>query len=44
MDLMYRIHKHVQVFLHSCNMIAIKDVESGALEKFGGLKKKVERG
>ena len=26
-DLMDRIHKRVQVFLHSCNMTAIKDVD-----------------
>ena len=43
-DLMDRIHKRVQVFLHSCNMNSIKDVESGALAEFGGLQKKVERG
>ena len=29
-DLMNRIHKCVQVFLHSCNTTAIEDVESGA--------------
>ena len=29
-DLMDRIHKHVQVFLHSCKTTAIKEVESGA--------------
>ena len=33
-DLMDRIHKRVQVFLHSCNTTAIEDVESGALEEF----------
>ena len=43
-DLMDQIHKHVQVFLHSCNTTAIKEVESGALGEFGGLQKKVERG
>ena len=43
-DLMDRIHKRVQVFLHSCNTPAIQDVESGALAEFGGLQKKVERG
>ena len=43
-DLMDLIHKHVQLFLHSCNMTAIDNVESGALAEFGGLKKKVERG
>ena len=41
---MDRIHKRVQVFLHSCNTIAIKEVDSGALLDFGGLQKKVERG
>ena len=43
-DLIDRIHKRVQVFLHFCNMTSIKDVESGALEEFGELKKEVERG
>ena len=43
-DLMDRIHKHVQVFLHYCKTTAIEDVESGALAEFGGLQKKVERG
>ena len=41
---MDRIHKRVQVFLHSCNMTAIKDADSGPLEEFGGLQKKAERG
>ena len=41
---MDRIHKHVQVFLHSCNTTAIEDVELGALEEFGGIQKKVEIG
>ena len=36
-DLMDRIHKRVQVFLHSCNTKEIEDVESGALEEFRGL-------
>ena len=40
-DLMDRIHKRVQVFLHSCNTTAIYDVESGALAEFGGLQKNV---
>ena len=31
-DLMDRIHKCVQVFLHSCNTTSIEEVESGALE------------
>ena len=43
-ELMYRIHKRVQVFLHSCNTTAIENVESGALAEFGGLQEKVERG
>ena len=41
---MDRIHKRVQVFLHSCNTTAIEEVESGALEEFRGLQKRVERG
>ena len=40
-DLMDWIHKHVQVFLHSCNMNAIEDVELGALEEFWVIHKKV---
>ena len=36
-DLMYRINKRVQVFLHSCNTTSIEELESGALEKFRGL-------
>ena len=43
-DLMDWIQKRVQVFLHSCNTTAIEDVESGALEEFQGLQKRVERG
>ena len=42
-DLMDRIHKRVQVFLHSYNTTAIEDVESGSLAEFEGLLKKVER-
>ena len=42
-DFIGRIHKHVKVFLHSCNTTAIEDVEAGALAEFGGLQKKVER-
>ena len=37
-------HKHVQVFLQSCNTAAIEDVELRALTEFEGLQKKVERG
>ena len=40
-DLMDRIHKRVQVFLHSCNRTSIEDVDSGALADFGGLQKKL---
>ena len=43
-DLIYRIHKSMQVFLNFCNMNSIKDVELMALEEFGGIQKKVERG
>ena len=43
-DLMDLIHKHVHMFLHSWNMPAIEDVESGALAEFGGFQKWVERG
>ena len=43
-DLMDWIHKRVQVLLHSCNTTVIEDVESGALEEFWGLQKRVERG
>ena len=43
-DLMDRIHKRVQVFLHSCNTTTVKEVELGSLAEFGGLQKKVERG
>ena len=41
---MDQTHKRMQVFLHSCNTTAIKDMESGALAEFRGLQKKVERG
>ena len=41
---MDRIHKRVHVFLHSCNTTSIEEVESGALEEFRGLQKRVERG
>ena len=40
---MNRIHKLVQVFLHSYNKTTIEDVESGALSEFGGIQKKVQR-
>ena len=42
-DLMDCIHQCVQVFLHSCNITAIEDVESGDLTEFRGLQKNVER-
>ena len=38
------IHKRVQVFLHSCNTTDMEEVESGALEDFCGIQKRVERG
>ena len=34
----------MQAFFYSCNTTTIEDVESGALEEFGRLQKKVERG
>ena len=43
-DLMDRIHKRVQVFLHSCNTTTIEEVESGALEEFYDLQKRMEIG
>ena len=43
-DLMDRINKRVQVFLHSCNTTSIEEGELGALEEFRGLQKRVERG
>ena len=43
-DLMDRIHKRVQVFLHSCNTTSFKYVESGDLSEIGGIQMKVERG
>ena len=43
-DLMDRIHKRVQVFLHSCNTTSIKEVESGALEEFIGMQNRIKRG
>ena len=39
-DLIEKIQKHVQVFLHSCNTTSIEYVESWALVEFGGLQKK----
>ena len=43
-DIMYQIHKRLQVSLHSCNTPAIEEVESSALEEFRILQKRVERG
>ena len=43
-DLMDRINERVHVFLHSCNTTNIEELESGALEEFRGLQKRVERG
>ena len=42
-DLMDKMHKRLQVFIHSCNTTYIKDVESGDLVEFVRLHKKVER-
>ena len=39
-----RIHKRVQLFLHSCNTTSIEEVELRALEEFRGLYKRMERG
>ena len=41
---MDRIHKRVQVFLHSCITTSIEEVESRALAEFRGLQKRLERG
>ena len=44
-DLMNYIHKRVQVFLHSCNMTAIEDLEFGVPSGVWGDPEKVrERG
>ena len=37
---MDRIHKRVQVFLHSCNTASIEDVELGPLPSSGGFRKR----
>ena len=39
-----RIHKLVQVFLHSCNKTCLDDVETGVLLEFGKLKWHIEWG
>ena len=41
---MDQIHKLFQVFLYSCNMTVIEDVELGDLAEFKGLQKKMKRG
>ena len=43
-DLINRIHKRVQVFLHYRKTTVIEDVELGALAEFGEIQKKAERG
>ena len=43
-DFMHRVHKRVQVFLHSCNTTPIEEVESGPLAEFRGLQKRVDIG
>ena len=43
-DIVDRIHKRVQVFLHSCNTTFLEDVEMGALVEFGDMQRWVERG
>ena len=43
-DLMDRIHKHLQVFLYSCNKTTIEDVGLGDLAEFEGIQKNVDRG
>ena len=42
-DIVDRIHKRVQVFLHSFNTTSLKDVESGSLVEFVELQRWVER-
>ena len=41
---MDRIHKRVQVSLHTSNTTSLEDVETGALEEYRELKRQVERG
>ena len=36
-EIVVRIHKRVQVFLHSCNTMPLEDVETGALAESGEL-------
>ena len=43
-DLMDRIHKRVQVFLHTCNTTSMEELELGELKVYRGLQNKVERG
>ena len=39
-----QIHNRFQLFLHSCNITCLYDVEKGALSDFGDLHRRVERG
>ena len=41
---MERIHKRLQLFLHSCNTTTLEDMETRALAYFGELHRRVERG
>ena len=43
-DIMDRIHKQVQVFLHSCNTTFLEDVEMGALAEFRYMQRWLDRG
>ena len=43
-DLVDRIHKWAQAFLHLCNTTCLDDVETGALSEFGKIQWCVERG
>ena len=41
LEIVDRIHKHVQVFLHSCNTTSLDGVETGYLAEFGALQRRV---
>ena len=43
-DVIGRIHKRFQVFLHSSNMNCLDDVETGLLSEFGKLQHRLEQG
>ena len=43
-DIPDRIHKQVQVFLQSCNMMCLDDMDMGSLSEFINLQRHVERG